>query len=173
MLIRKEKQRNTPNASRGFTLVELLIVIAIVSIMTAISMLGISKNRNTSKVEIAANQVVATLRSLQNDSINGKVISNQSICRIKFDVADKAKQYNASYYDCNGSYDTLIDSGTFYLTSSGDSSNVTSSAASFFFTAPRGDISSSGSIMLTSGSDIYYVCVSLSGNIYAQKSGCP
>lgn len=168
----KQKTQKKKLFRRGFSLVEILVVIAIISIMTGVSILGLSKNRSASKVEIAANQMVAILRSLQNDSINGKVLNNQSICKIKFDAIDGARQYSVSYYDCIAPYDNLVESEIFYLTANGNNSNVTSSAASFSFVAPRGEVSSSGQIALTSEADTFNVCISLSGNIYAQKSGC-
>ncbi|NTV40937.1 MAG: type II secretion system protein [Candidatus Moranbacteria bacterium] len=157
---------------KGFTLIELVIVVAIVTIMTGVSLTNVSRNKEAKEVEIAASQVASALRSLQNDAVNGKVLTGSSVCRSTLNLVNGEKKYGTSYFSCSSGAQVGAEN-IFYLSSKKENGIVTSSAASFSFTAPRGDVSSSGFVRLTAGANTYYVCVESSGNIYTQKASCP
>ncbi len=160
----------------GFSLIELLVVIAIISLMTGVVAVNMNKNKGVNEVEIAALQVVAQLRALQNDSINGKSIDGVMMCQFEFNFNIGDKKYTNTVRDC--ALNNEVDSAAveMYLSAKKDNGTVSfvesSPGLQFYFTAPRGDVSSDGYIKLASGTDVYYVCINKMGNIFAQKTAC-
>jgi type II secretion system protein H len=61
----------------GFSLIELLIVIAIIGIMTVVSLMMLNNAKDRKDVEAAAKEVVAAIREAQNNALAGKMIGSQ------------------------------------------------------------------------------------------------
>ena len=59
--------------SRGYTLIELMVVIAIIAVIAVVSLFGLNNFRDVEAVKSASKQMLADLRSLQNRTINGGV----------------------------------------------------------------------------------------------------
>jgi len=165
------------SVAKAFTLIELLFVVVIVLMMSGVLLFSVNKNKGTSEVENAANQVVAILRSAQNDAVNGRIANDgKPICRFELYAWNGWKKMEVYYYNCASN--TVSSQTLPFFSAKGEGGNVTSSAdAVFTFTSPRGDVNS-GSVVLTNGSVSYYVCVVAGGssggsNIYAKKTSCP
>jgi prepilin-type N-terminal cleavage/methylation domain-containing protein len=58
---------------KGFTLAELMIVVAIIGIMTSVSLLMFNKNRSQKEVETGARLLSATISQAYNNAITGKM----------------------------------------------------------------------------------------------------
>jgi prepilin-type N-terminal cleavage/methylation domain-containing protein len=80
---------------KGFTLAELMIVVAIIGIMTSVSLLMFNKNRSQKEVETGARLLSATISQAYNNAITGKMY--------KVGGADK----NACVYGVRGGGGTL------------------------------------------------------------------
>ncbi len=98
----------------GFSMTELLIVMAIIIIMTGVLLVGQSSNKSDTDVESATRQVAAQIRALQNEALNGKKIdtngdgiSDQAVCIMRFSATptDPTKSYKIGYHKCD---ETLI-----------------------------------------------------------------
>lgn len=97
-------------AKRGFSLVEVLIVMAIMVIMTATIFLNRNDKKPFNDVEVASRQIASQVRSLQNEALNGKRfdtngdgVNDINACGMRFNTnpQDATKTYMISYYDCN------------------------------------------------------------------------
>lgn len=64
----------------GFSLVELIIIIAIIGIMSVVGLVSLSKNRNQKQVETEAQKVIATVREAQNNALTGRAIGSGYPC---------------------------------------------------------------------------------------------
>lgn len=80
---------------KGFTLIEVIVVIAIIGIMSSIMLAMMAENRIRSQVEAAAIEFSARLRTLQNDSLVGKFDSSGIACGYVLDTS--ATSYKVSY----------------------------------------------------------------------------
>ncbi len=57
---------------KGFTLIEVMIVVSIIAVATAIVLVGMSNVRNQTQVKGDARRLAGTLRELQNNALTGK-----------------------------------------------------------------------------------------------------
>lgn len=159
---------------KGFTLLEVLIAIAVLILMTSVLFLRQDGNKAKSEVEAAARQVASQLRSLQNDALNGKIVNegsnNYAICRTGMRI--ESDGYMSFYERDCASGGTEIG-----LSSKKELKKVGFSATGdITFESPTGVVSAS-TITLISARDNNIravVCISDSGNIEeAFGSTCP
>jgi len=80
---------------KGFTLLELMIVIAIISIMSVVGIVSLNNTRCFSKLKSAQEEVSATLKTAQNDALQGKAQSNE-VCGYGFRFIN-SQQYEIFY----------------------------------------------------------------------------
>lgn len=171
----------------GFSLVELMVVLAIVLIMTGIFLANQNGNKDQENVETAARQVAAQIRQLQNEALSGKQIGGVLVCGFRFDIVSGALVFSTSYYsysDCAaGTGAAQIGASTqFNLNSKGllGGTAKANSSNSFYFKAPRAGLSG-GQVLINlvskDGTKHASVCVCTSGNILEKGddtacSGC-
>ena len=91
---------------KAFTLVELIIVIAVIGIMTSVGMVSFQTSRNTHKVEAAANEVAATIKLAQSYALQGKAADDGSGNMVtpcgygfRFDPGDSNLQQYEIFYN--------------------------------------------------------------------------
>jgi prepilin-type N-terminal cleavage/methylation domain-containing protein len=155
-----------PHVQRAFTLVELLVVIAFISIMSAVVLISYSNSRNQRAVEMEARKVAAAIREAQNDALTGKgIIATCTSVNLTFP--------SATTYSIAGNIAGCISPAVYYQLING----VTFTASDpISFSVPVGNVTIiTGKIVLHKGSSDYTVCVSLVGNV-AEKIGnvaCP
>lgn len=166
---------------RGFSLVEVLITIAIMIVMTAVLLSKQNVNKPQTDVANATRQLASQLRLLQNESLSGKLIGSTTICAFKFDIKKNALDYSMSYYHndfnlCDTSGSIVGGLKTFKI-SSKDNVEVDSNDVSFYFKAPSGVVVSGPvSVVLRSKTDTSIkagVCVCTSGSIVETKDASP
>lgn len=156
----------------GFTIIELLIVFAIIIIMTAVLLMNQNGNQAQKNVETAARQVAAQLRSLQNEALNGKQAGTvlTPACDFIFTSVANDTKYSVSYNNCSH---VLIPGSAQPIPLNSGKGNVSISPATISFSSPRGQVSGSYQLILTSSGKSAYVCVCNSGNIFdTTNSSC-
>ena len=157
----------------GFSLAELLVVVAIIIIMTGVLFASMSGNKSQKDAENAARQVAAQLRQLQNEAINGKSINGQIACYFYFNSAG-SREYTTSYNDCsNDGGGTLISgSKSQPIKLNSGKGNVSMSETNIYFELPHGKHSGTSLVTFTAGDKRAYVCI-CKENIFDTKSPCP
>lgn len=85
--------------ARGFSLVEAVIVVAVIAIMTGVLFVR-NNNSGDKEIQTAAREIVAQLRILQNDALNGKVINGKIVCACEMYIDTNLNTYETRYYEC-------------------------------------------------------------------------
>ena len=157
------EQKKQLNAKAGFTLVELLVVLAITLMMTGIMFAMTSTSSAPKDVDAAAQQIVAQLRLLQNESLSGFKLGGASgpiVHSFEFDSLTNA--YQMKYFDSShtqlGStsqpvYPKLVTLTPSVITFTSPWATLTTTAASITITSTK------------NASVVEYVCVFAGGNI--------
>lgn len=156
---------------RGFSLVELLIVLAIMVIMTAVLFVNQNDKKVTSNVETATRQVAAQIRALQNEALNGKKIGTTYVNKYKFSAVNSSSVYTVTYIDSAG--------GTIGTPQDIDLESKRVSfvwaVGNLYFSSPNGRVDAANSIIIksTTANVCMQVVVSIKGSITEEKITCP
>jgi len=148
----------------GFTLIELMVVIAIIGIMTVISVASLVKGRDQKMTEAEGRKVAAAVREMQNDALTGKGAGG---CGFTF-------TYGSSSYKITGCVTVN------YVTGGGVTFSNASNAA---FSIANGQVPwatfslaiNPTKILLQKGSAKTYICVYQPGNVIENgaSQNCP
>jgi len=161
---------------QGLTLIELLIVFAIISIVSAIVLLNFSTNRSQKQVEMAAREVSGVFHEAQNYSLTGKqAVPGTSPC--KFTVSWAASSYSIVYWYKDASGNCVLQSNfRTYVLSNGVTFSNSNNLDTSGFTLPHAATLFGSTLAVNLVKSGYYrsVCVSTSGLI-SEVSGqsCP
>ena len=155
----------------AFSLIEIMVVTAIISIASAIIMVQLSASRATQYVSSAATEVEATVRGAQNFALTGaQKQPGTKPCR--FRVTWEGSTYSVWYH-----YKDNADACTqsMQLSSRVLSDGVAFDGdGNFEFTLPHAVLGSDQQIILTKGDVSQAVCLYTSGNILSVVgSECP
>ncbi|HCP09002.1 MAG TPA: hypothetical protein DIT25_04360 [Candidatus Moranbacteria bacterium] len=156
MGLAKKEKFNFQN-KKGFSLPELMIVIAIIGIMSGVALVSLSGSKEKKEVETAAREVEAAIRETQNGALTGKGVGASPGCYFNF-FYDKAA----------GTFGT--DGGCMNVTYKLNNGVAFSGSGSFGFSIPFGD-TLGGEIKLEKGATCYMVKASPSGRV--ENYPCP
>lgn len=173
----------------GFTLLEVLVVVAIIGIMTSVAFVSVQRGKIDKEVSAAAEQVASAIREAQNYALSGKQPSTtETTCGFGFRRINLTR-YNIFYNHTTASLSTCADVPKIYDTAIASSNftgitlpngvlfNGTTSVQRMYFSIPFGmmfnnDGSSLVSIkrFLVYKDTIYYaICVNPGGFVEVRK----
>ncbi len=150
---------------KAFTFIELVIIMAMIGIMSAVLLVSYGEKRADKELEAAAREVAATIREAQNYALTGKDAAGGSTYTFSYGVVND--EYGISNgNNINNNYE-LKDGVVF------------SGSGGFNFTAPHGTCSvilgTPEDIELNKGGKEIHVCVYSSGKVIETDIGgsCP
>lgn len=176
---------------KGFTLVELLVVMGMSAIMIAVTLVSMGDARSRKAVEGEARKMAATIREVQNYALTGKKFdATQPTCSIGIDdIVAGASQYETYYRHRNALGSSCADSTnvpvsqsfqTYIFQNGVKTRSIAEGGAdvnNFGFSVPRGNLVdaygaalASVQIQLKKGTAIWSVCI-YSGGRVEEKAG--
>ena len=169
----------------GFTLIEIMVAMAIVGIMSAMVLTSLSSGKERKVVEGEARRVAAAIREIQNYALTGKQISGQVPCRFgvgAISIGDISMLLNESHRtgaSCAAGASAPAPIPGMAVTLSNGVTFTADVNADFFFTVPRGELNPNGNatpikLQLGKGSATYSVCVYPGGQVKdVMGASCP
>ncbi len=143
---------------KGFSLLEILVVISIIGIMTGAMVSSLGQSKNQQALKSAASEVVAAIRETQNYALTGK------------NAGGSCNNYTFTY--SGNSYNVSNGSGCGINDSYQLRNNVTfNNSSSITFTAPHGN-TAGATIILSNDSHSINICISDTGMIWKTSEGC-
>lgn len=164
---------------RGFTLVELMVVMAMTAIMISVTIVSLSGSRDKKAVESEARKFAAVVREAQNYALTGKqFVSGRVTCSVGIgDITSDEAGYEVLYFYRSGADCTISPSQVTFATNTlSNGVHFSSTTSAFNFAVPRGEtgLGSTLRIGLNKGSVMYSVCVYPTGRVEdVSGASCP
>jgi prepilin-type N-terminal cleavage/methylation domain-containing protein len=167
-------RRAERDLSRGFTLIEILITMAIIGIASSVIIVGLGSGRTERELEAAAREFASTVREAQNYALTGRQITpGTDPCQ--YQTSWSGSQYVLTYFaNVGGACSNNATFATFGL-----KGGVTfTSAGSVSYRPPHAtnDIVGSRLVVFTKNSRFHSVCLYKNGRIFdqvGQLNTCP
>lgn len=164
---KKYFQKRRLSSRQGFTLIELLVVTAIIGIVTAIVIVGLTAHKNQKDAENAALVATSKVREAQSAALTGRqYLSNTTPCSYR--VAWGSTNITNSYIYQDGSGNCT--QSTVMSTTILPGGAAFSGSGTADFVLPHGAIASAYVLTIQKGAASRVVCVSTQGLVEVQLS---
>jgi prepilin-type N-terminal cleavage/methylation domain-containing protein len=154
---------------KGFSFLELMVVLSIISIMTVVAIVSFQSKRVGTDLESSALEVTAAIREAQNNALTGKKPDPNFVpCDYIFQKKDGSdSQYEIVYHYRDGAGVCTTGTATNnYATYSLKNRVIFKNFSSAItFNIPFGNTSSETTIELSKDNNPYFICVALSGGV--------
>lgn len=151
----------TSMKQKGVTLIEMMVVIAIVGIMTSVTLVSLSGAKVRKELQAAGNELASVLREQRNNALTGNVGTGNDSCGIQH-AAASGSSYETT---CPSVVSRNLPAGVVFAGNPGTEQTAN-------FSVPFGH-TSAGSFVLQKGGSSTLVCFGADGNIYTKESACP
>lgn len=151
-----KKFKNRKEKNKGFTLLELMVVISIIGIMTSVGLVSLSSSRKDMLLKTSQDEVISAIKLAQSYALQGKVVPSETskICGFGFkfttDTEYEIFYYNTASSDCTGGKNENylegqeLKSGVKLTDPSPDDSKI-------YFSLPSARVTASGGVPKTFG----------------------
>jgi prepilin-type N-terminal cleavage/methylation domain-containing protein len=174
--------REKSRAQRGFTLIEMMIVIAIVGILSAMTLVSFSGKRSERGIDRASHTLAAALREAQSYAQTGRTTTIvQDNCSYRLQISVTAYVVVNTFRLAGDPPGTCTGVGTVASYRLTDGVVVSSGSVTIGFNIPRGEVTRNGVLLssstpsyaridLATGSLARYVCIYPTGRVVENGS---
>ncbi|MDR3583030.1 MAG: prepilin-type N-terminal cleavage/methylation domain-containing protein [Candidatus Pacebacteria bacterium] len=159
---------------RGFTFIEVMMVITIMSIMAVVAVVSLNSARSNAALESSTRQIASAIQLARSYALQGKMENGSAVCGFGVRITNANPPqykiyYNAlsGYNDCSTENGKISDSdGTKdsdYVLPNGVTFSDTSVDKHFYFTVPSADFLGSSSMELDYAGSSKIINVSSNG----------
>jgi len=157
----------------GVTLIEMVVVIAILGIMASVTTISFGTSKNKNILEVNARELTTVIRMAQNYTLSGRQSGTGTTCG--YGVRSiSAGQYVVDIYKYSSgscAYDSVLETYTFKQGVQFDASSINKTVS---FEIPYGNVSAGVTFDLVRDGSHHYVCVTDKGVIRDSAiSTCP
>lgn len=163
--------------TKGFTLIEMVVVLAIIGITSAVIITSLTVTRSSRETERAIHTLAATLREAQNYALTGRSTSvSQENCFYAVRLMSSSQYALVNYYRSGGNCNSYNTISTLTMPGGTAISGVASFPTIFAFSLPRAEVYSATSgalvslgaaqlIGATKGGQTHYLCLYPTGRV--------
>lgn len=95
--------KNIFDKKKGFTLLELVVVMVIMAIIVMITLIFLGRGKTTKELDVAVNNVYSAIREAQNYALTGQsVVANTGCNIIRFEFDDNTGKFSIDSVDQSG-----------------------------------------------------------------------
>lgn len=176
----EDMKKQTKKILKAFTLIEIVVVIAIMGIMSSLFFVNLSNNQATRAVETNSQEFMGVVREAQNHALSGKqLVTGTDPCRYEINWGGTNgttnKTFNLKYWYKNAS--GTCNQSSVFATYSLKPGVTFASGATFYFTLPHAALDfASGSrvAVFTKAGVTHSACIYSNGRITDQVgASCP
>lgn len=162
---------------QGFTLIEMVVVVAIIGITSALIITSLTSTRSSRETERAIHTLAATLREAQNYALTGRSTSvSQENCFYAVRFMSSSQYALVNYYRSGGNCNSYNTISTTTMPSGTTISGLGTFPTIFAFSLPRAEVYSATSgalaslgaaqlIGATKGGQTHYLCLYPGGRV--------
>jgi len=154
----------------GFTLVEVMVVVALMGIMAALSIVSLGSGRIERELEANAREFVAVVREAQNYALTGKQVEGNTACSFSVDWTAASSTYSVGYTPSGNCGASPTSIASYALKNGVEFSN----SGTVSFDLPWAKTGGGqANFSKSSSSKTYSVCVGVDGKVSDQAGSCP
>lgn len=162
---------------RGLTLIELMISIAIISIMAGVIIVSMSSGKTDRELDAAAREFASIVREAQNYALTGKqLVANSVPCKYHLTWVRGRSDYSLMYeYELNGTCVPPSPTYSISYTLKNGVTFATPGIQAFYFSPPHGTLSFDAgvrSVGLSKDGQSRIICIHEDGRVEVKRDAC-
>ena len=145
---------------KAATLVEVIVVMAVVSILAGVLIVSLRGGRVTKELEASAREFTSVVREAQNYALTGKQIAGNDTCSFSVEWTGGSSRYEMKYAEAGNCGTSQSVPGTVYNLKQRVTFGGGSGSRSITFILPWANVSGTTTVSFQKSGSFHVVCIS-------------